>query len=166
MRLRGAIPHHRPLPVEGRPQPCPPLRLRIAPRLGSASSAYVLRPAQVSWLCRLPFAAARTPLRQMVRCVFALVRGRWWGLGSIAAGPGGCVRGAQGSAGGAGRSYGRHVPARSRAASRRRPRSDLGGSADAYHDPAPVDPPATASARSTASSARQTPVIAPSRACS
>ena len=140
---RASTPHHHPLPVEGRPQPtclrsvartarkpprparkrhsrpCPPLRLCIAPRLGPASSAYVLLPAQVSRLRRLTFAAvahsgyavcpsrrcaytayalgmacwefdvrragrflaaARTPLRQMGCCSFALVRGWWWGV--------------------------------------------------------------------------------------
>lgn len=105
-------------------RPCPPLRLCIAPRLGPASSAYVLLPAQVSRLRRLPFAAvahsgyavcpsrrfaytayalgmacwevdvrrpgrflaaARTPLRQMGCCSFALVRGWWWGVGVLAA---------------------------------------------------------------------------------
>lgn len=81
--------HHHPPSVEGRPRtpasaplraqlgnrpalrgerharPCPPLRLCIAPRLGPASSAYVLPPARVS---RLPFAAARTALRQVGCC--------------------------------------------------------------------------------------------------
>ena len=48
-----------PRPAHGgrRARPRPPLRLCIAPRLGSAGSAFVLLPAQVSRLCRLPFAA-------------------------------------------------------------------------------------------------------------
>ena len=78
---RVATPHHHPLPIEGRPQPArlrsvartarkPPRTARevnltaepAAPavyraRLGSASSARVSHPAQVSRLCRLPFAA-------------------------------------------------------------------------------------------------------------
>ena len=105
VQLRGATPHHHPLPVEGRPQPTclrsvartarkPPRPARkapltampaapavYAPRLGPAGSAYVSLPAQVSRLRRLPFAAARTPLRQMGCCSLTLVRGWWWGAG-------------------------------------------------------------------------------------
>ena len=80
-QTRDPTPHHRPLIVEGRPQPTclrsvartarkpprPAQRAPLtampaapavhAPRLGPASSAYVLLPAQVSRLRRLPFAA-------------------------------------------------------------------------------------------------------------
>ena len=78
---RDPTPHHRPLPVEGRPQPTrlrsvarsartrPALRGGApstampaapavhAPRLGPAAAARVSLPAQVSRLRRLPFAA-------------------------------------------------------------------------------------------------------------
>lgn len=59
-------------------RPCPPLRLCIAPLLGPASSAYVLLPAQVSRLRRLPFAAvahsgyAVCPSRRCAYTAYAL----------------------------------------------------------------------------------------------
>lgn len=121
--LRARLGNRPALRGERHSRPCPPLRLCIAPRLGPASSAYVLLPAQVSRLRRLPFAAvahsgyavcpsrrcaytayalgmacwefdvrragrflaaARTPLRQMGCCSFALVRGWWWGVDALA----------------------------------------------------------------------------------
>lgn len=55
--LRARLGNRPALRGERHSRPCPPLRLCIAPRLGPASSAYVLLPAQVSRLRRLPFAA-------------------------------------------------------------------------------------------------------------
>lgn len=100
--IPSATTHHHPLPVEGRPQPTclrsvartarkPPRPAREAPltampaapavyaqRLGPASSAYVLLPAQVSRLRRLPFAAvahsgcAVCPSRRCAYTAYAL----------------------------------------------------------------------------------------------
>ena len=64
-------------------RPCPPLRLCIAPRLGPASSACVLLPAQVSRLRRLPFAAvahsgyAVCPSRRCAYTAYALGMACW-----------------------------------------------------------------------------------------
>lgn len=55
--LRARLGNRPALRGERHSRPCPPLRLCIAPRLGPASSACVLLPAQVSRLRRLPFAA-------------------------------------------------------------------------------------------------------------
>ncbi len=64
-------------------RPCPPLRLCIAPRLGPASSAYVLLPAQASRLRRLAFAAvahsgyAVCPSRRFAYTAYALGMACW-----------------------------------------------------------------------------------------